>query len=1186
MKRTLWWRLAGVGLVTLFFLWQLVPPKKLFQFKTPDGKTEWRWNWSAWLDVLRPGIDLAGGTRLVYQVESWSGGGGATNRAEDLISVLQKRIDPNGVKNLIWRAVGDDKIEIVIPRATASSALGAAAYREALTDLLSLDIKPSDIETARQFPADQRTAAFLALEKGVAGRKELLTKLADAADRLEQVQRSSATQPATQPTRSAAAALKKAREQYDSAKRAVLATNVVESDVNKVLRMTAEERATAPEGGKTPLQDLLDRYPDRAAKIRALIAVSDEWRREKQALDDPNDLKRLLRGTGKLEFFIAVAPGDISENTARAQLDALDKTGKSTDASRYLWVQADSATANKTSGVISGQRLGLTWVLVHNTADTSLKHRDQDDWKFEWARAIRDDYNRPIVSFAFDTTGGDLFHELTSKNLHKLLCAVLDGKAISIATIQSAIRTNGQITGNFSVEEVTDLASKMQAGALPGSLSKEPISEARVDAQLGVAQRRAGINAAVVALIAVLAFMLIYYLIPLGLVADIALVFNLLYTLAAMTFGFTFTLPGIAGLILTLGMAVDANVLIDERIREEQARGLGLRQAIKNGYARALTVIVDSNVTTIISAIILYLVGTTEIRGFAVTLGIGLVFSMFTSVFLTRWILQLAIEYGWLKDRVPMLRLIGVPKIRWMDKRFMFWGASAAIMVAGLAAFIVQEPRKLYDPEFIGGTKAQVTLRGDLPVVGEERIQNLIRQANAGDPERVKLLEGLTARRLELGQAADKAGQTFEFVTPSGTKEQTNAFRAALVEALSQPRDIEGFGTASLLPAGRGAIDFAEKSQWDPLAQTWRAWIATPKAQRTDEELSRRMPTTLPEGAFVITDAYMSGAGDANLDAFRNGVGIVVTGLPPSTLDSLRARIGSQLNTPEFDMLPPTQMLTSDAESATSGWQIFGLEDPTAANPQGVYTRVLYVARAEQYANPQDPAWLTRFALPEVAAVHDAFSLPQELDSLTYFSPSVASNLKLRALIAIVLAMIAVLVYVWIRFGNWLFGLGAVLPLVHDSLIVIGLVALSKFLAPTAVGRALLISDFRFDLTVVAAVLTVIGYSINDTIIVFDRIRENRGRLSYVTAQLIDNSINQTLPRTVLTNLTVFLVLLIMYIFGGQGIRAFNFAMIVGAIVGTYSSIAIAAPLLVGWSRMFQRRMGLSEPPADPSNPS
>jgi len=179
------------------------------------------------------------------------------------------------------------------------------------------------------------------------------------------------------------------------------------------------------------------------------------------------------------------------------------------------------------------------------------------------------------------------------------------------------------------------------------------------------------------------------------------------------------------------------------------------------------------------------------------------------------------------------------------------------------------------------------------------------------------------------------------------------------------------------------------------------------------------------------------------------------------------------------------------------------------------------------------------------------------------FAPSVAKQSRNQAFIALALAMLGIMGYLWFRFGSLQYGLAAVIALIHDSAIAVGFVALSYFIAPTIFGKALLINDFRIDMTLVAAFLTVVGYSINDTIVVFDRIRENRGKLATVSANVVNNSINQCLSRTVLTSTTTLLVILVMYLFGGSGIHGFNYALIVGVLVGTYSSVAIAAPLLL-----------------------
>jgi len=204
----------------------------------------------------------------------------------------------------------------------------------------------------------------------------------------------------------------------------------------------------------------------------------------------------------------------------------------------------------------------------------------------------------------------------------------------------------------------------------------------------------------------------------------------------------------------------------------------------------------------------------------------------------------------------------------------------------------------------------------------------------------------------------------------------------------------------------------------------------------------------------------------------------------------------------------------------------------------------------------------------ETRKVTSAGEMHTSLSRVIQFAPSVGKEAKTRALIAVVLSLSAMIAYLWLRFGNLRYGLGAVLALTHDVCIALGLIAVSAYLSDTKIGQMLLIGDFKIDLSIVAALLTLVGYSVNDTIVVFDRIRENRGRLSTVTPELVNNSINQTLSRTILTSFTTLLAVLVMYIWGGSGFRGFNFIMSAGIIIGTYSSIAIAAPvLLVGWKK-------------------
>jgi SecD/SecF fusion protein len=214
------------------------------------------------------------------------------------------------------------------------------------------------------------------------------------------------------------------------------------------------------------------------------------------------------------------------------------------------------------------------------------------------------------------------------------------------------------------------------------------------------------------------------------------------------------------------------------------------------------------------------------------------------------------------------------------------------------------------------------------------------------------------------------------------------------------------------------------------------------------------------------------------------------------------------------------------------------------------------------YLQFSDDEW-SKLEENEKAKIMAATSIETTLSRVTQIDPSVGKEAMYSALIAIILSFIAIVAYIWIRFGTANFGFAAIVALVHDVCIVLGLVTACAWISTTGIGKALLIQDFKIDLAMIAAFLTIIGYSLNDTIVVFDRIRENKGKSTKLTKEMLNNSVNQTLSRTLLTSFTTFMVVLIMYIWGGPGLRGFTFAMLIGILVGTYSSIAIAAPILL-----------------------
>jgi SecD/SecF fusion protein len=277
--------------------------------------------------------------------------------------------------------------------------------------------------------------------------------------------------------------------------------------------------------------------------------------------------------------------------------------------------------------------------------------------------------------------------------------------------------------------------------------------------------------------------------------------------------------------------------------------------------------------------------------------------------------------------------------------------------------------------------------------------------------------------------------------------------------------------------------------------------------------------------------------------------------VPPQELDVLEARLRSMRLQPDYEALPWRE------------FKVFGVQPAgTDTAGQPIYSAVVITVVDQKLIYDDDrDLWLQELALPELGLAEATFDKAQTLRKVTQFKPQIAGQSQQRALIALVLSWAMIIGYLWIRFGQARYGLSGVVALVHDIFIALAFVGISGWIGGInhPIGNALLISDFKIDMTIVAAFLTLIGYSINDTIVVFDRIRETRGRLGVVTPQIINQSINQCMSRTLLTGVTTFMVLVVMYIFGGSSIRGFNYCMIIGIITGTYSSIAVASPLLM-----------------------
>ncbi|MCK6457725.1 MAG: protein translocase subunit SecD [Phycisphaerae bacterium] len=1270
-ERDMWWKVGVVGVVAAIGYFVCFPLEEKLKF----------------------GIDLYGGYSLLYEIDD-VGLDAEQKRdlAERVMKVLQERVDPDGVMNLVWRPVGTNRLEIQMPRPSEVVIQYRKEYDQIQGELKAANLKRSELLLALARPASERAAALSALERGISSRKKLLEELTAIQVQIDEARTAKDNDR-----------LSTAEDELEQKINALMATNVEFGRLQVAL-----ESAPGSKFRREELEQIKKAVPEQADRITRLVDAHDRWRQKRGrggTLDDPADLQRLLRGAGVLDFRI-LAENDPAEpnkfDTYRANLKQYGprpRPGEET----FEWFEIEKPREffklekdfekhferiKATQRFVTEQYGERYYVLAYLTSNKTLTHRPgEQDWQLKRAGATRDEQGSPAVSFELDERGGAKFDSLTRQNKGKLLCIFLDDKAVSAATIQDVIRTRGIIHGSFTQQEVLELVKKLNAGSLPSKLKDPPISVRAVGPSLGQANREAGMRSAIYGSIAVVAFSVIYYL-YVGIIAVIALAMNMLLTLAVLAaLGATLTLPGVAGLVLSVGMAVDANILINERIREELGKGTGLRMAIRLGYARAFAAILDSNLTTFITSVILYLIASEEIRGFGLTLAAGVAINLLTAVFMTRLFFEFmslprvprelasypmlaaigsaavggawwavahqfvapenrphsgAIGFGqllvgigafvagvcvlmWIAraihrafqggstGRLPMMKIVGVPSIDWYGIRRVFYVVSAVLTIGGLALFMSREPQKLYDIEFLGGTAAQI----DLKVPGSVDEAGISQRLGRSADELRKMADAIAGRSTIVAKDNEctvtvpdvPADRMREFVqaaignwlAPRGVRE-SGPDQLVLTGHPDLQVGLEPNATAESTAGKRGIrrgiqedvaayVRLAADALADAQIQAVESLDAAAPKGGSYEIVSRVTSKEIVVSAilssmsdlvniapaltfefmkngrmnnaeyFPVTDANLASVvGDpslvADLSAWRGGVVMVLNDVsPPQSPEGMHRRLKDMRLQPGYEQF---------------GWRdsaVIGLT--RAASGGDVYTRVAVVALDENfpYDEAAPDAWRSRLAEPEVKLTRDALERQTSLSKITQFAPQVAQEAKTKAYIALVVSWLAIILYVWFRFGSVSWGTAAVAGLIHDVLVALGAVAASFYIAKWPIGQWLLIEGFRIDLALVAAMLTVVGYSVNDSIVVFDRIRENRGKLKEITPRLVTDSINQTLSRTILTSLTVIAVIIIMYVFGGRGIHGFMYAMLVGILIGSYSSVFVATPLLVAMQR-------------------
>jgi len=717
------------------------------------------------------------------------------------------------------------------------------------------------------------------------------------------------------------------------------------------------------------------------------------------------------------------------------------------------------------------------------------------------------------IGVRFSAPGEADFFNLTQANVGKRMAIMLDGVVYSAPTIQEAIHGECRISGRFDQEEAEKLAGVLTAGSLPAEVKYE--NEFTVGPTLGSEQIASGMRATVIGTAAVIVFMLVYYRMS-GAIASLCTMLTVLMLLGAMGFfKATLTLPGIAGIVLTLGMSVDANVLILERMREEMARGRPMRLAVSHGFDRAFLTIIDCQLTTIISGVILYYLGTGPVRGFAVSLTLGMLITLFCNLWLN-WVITEWLVGKEAFAKLNMMQFFKTTNIDFMGQR-RFWITTtvslAALSLVGFAYLSYQD--RLYDVDFKGGTLVQFNFAPGKPQAFEKvkaRVEGeAVGDVTKGVKDRAqKVLAGLKAQVAKSQPEAEPANR--------------GEASAALLER--RIADIEkSMRTFSLALQPFGTPE--KKGEYKSFTITTSA-TDPGIIEQLEEQLKDTFPTELEPPAISRT-------GETLRIRFNVKEGLT----PAAAKDHVEKAVIEAARDPLYvEIQKPLQDLLGNMDTATEG-------------------NYLVVTMSGLPADQKIAAQIER----AMGTVKVEGRTSGAISRKSSFGSQVASQMWTSALIALIVANIGVFIYLWFRFefsGAW--GFGAIVALIHDTIVATG-----GLVAANLLGFPLLI-----DLNVVAALLTIIGFSVNDTIVVFDRIREVKAaHPTRPYEDIVNEAVNATLSRTILTSLTVLLADASLLIFGGPTIRGLAWTLLVGFIVGTYSSIFIASPLMIWWYRRF-----------------
>jgi SecD/SecF fusion protein len=1106
------------------------------------------------------GKDLRGGASLIYSVDI-SSTESANEVIPQVIEVLKKRIDPNGLFEISIVRQGQDRIEITMPLPSDRVKGLKTDFENELAKLSVTSITEDEFERIMRLPAPDRLTELQRLGASSESVMELLLSAAAAYDTAKTLRQqfdllSNSPDVDDSILDQLANEVALAEIDYENARDSTLATAISPEIIKSALEQSSTEKSirdgddfvSIPSPRQRALDRIRDQYPDIGPQLDIVIAAFDEYTANRKSLDDTSDLKRLVQAAGVLSFRITADPAGRGNTTwvhpEEGRLRELFKEKGPKQAgtrdARWFKINKQDSWYNSVSayesmienpagyfynyggtGYVVEEYNGDYYMLAWDSRGLRMTQED-GRWKVARAYQTSDQLGRPAIGFQMDTAGANRMGGLTGNNVGAHMAVLLDDQVFTAPTLNARITNQGIIEGEFTLDEINYVVRVLGAGSLQAKLSAEPLAENTIAPQLGQDNLDAGIFAGKLALVIVSVFMVFYYF-GYGLVAVLCLAANAVLILGALALSrASLTLPGIAGIILTFGMAVDANVLIYERIREEVNNGLDLRQAVKLGYQKALSSIVDGNVTNLIVCLVLANVGTQEIRGFAITLGIGVVCTMISALFINHVIISTLVDKFKIRKMamLPMvlkpLERVLLPNINWIGLRWVTSFISIGIVSLGIA-MIVTQGSKMLDTEFRGGTQITLDFKDDdagsqltlTRAEVEEKVQAL------SEDESLQPLRNAEVIPVDPQDDGVTSGVFIVKTTATNRNEIGQAIVGAFNEFLDVPPPLSFEGSS---------LNDASAAPVYPILEN-----------RLGVNINR------PDIRNDVAE-------------FSGGVAINIENLtPPQTIEQIKSRLDITRQKDDFSDIVGRRTDLIVTQGSTESVESFV---------------ILVLAPGLDFFSNAD-AWQAEVADREWDLVRASLSNSSDQLSVQSFSPAIAENFRATAVAAVVLSLLLILIYIWVRFGSVRYSAAAIVALTHDVLCVIGLIALCEIIyeAPAFAGitQFLLIEPFKIDLNLIAALLTIIGYSLNDTIVIMDRIRENRGKLSYASKAVINRSVNETVSRTLITSGTTVLAVFILYTQGGQGVHAFSFALLVGVLVGTYSSIAVASPLV--WSR-------------------